>query len=70
MSQITISHLTFGYDGSAENVFDDLTLTLDTDWRLGLIGRNGRGKTTLTRIRRDADGKYHHVSVERRFLSE
>ena len=43
MSQITISHLTFGYDGSAENVFDDLTLTLDTDWRLGLIGRNGRG---------------------------
>ena len=50
MSQITISHLTFGYDGSAENVFDDLTLTLDTDWRLGLIGRNGRGKTTLTRL--------------------
>ena len=44
MSQITISHLTFGYDGSAENVFDDLTLTLDTDWRLGLIAATGAAR--------------------------
>lgn len=47
MSKITISDLTFGYDGSTENVFEDISLTLDTDWRLGLTGRNGRGKTTL-----------------------
>ena len=23
---------------------------IDTDWKLGLIGRNGRGKTTLLRL--------------------
>lgn len=48
--QVTINHLTFGYDGSPEEVFSDLSLALDTQWRLGLIGRNGRGKTTLLRL--------------------
>ena len=52
MAQISISHLTFGYDGSAQNVFEDLSLTLDTSWRLGVVGRNGRGKTTLLRLLR------------------
>ena len=50
MAQITLSDLTFGYDGSPELVFDQLCLTLDTSWRLGLVGRNGRGKTTLLRL--------------------
>lgn len=50
MSQITISNLTFGYEGSPENVFENVNLTLDTDWKLGLTGRNGRGKTTLLKI--------------------
>ena len=50
MSMIQIKNLTFGYPGSAENVFENLNLSLDTDWRLGLIGRNGRGKTTLLRL--------------------
>jgi len=50
MAQIQISHLTFGYDGSAEDVFTDLSCRLDSQWRLGLIGRNGRGKTTLLRL--------------------
>ncbi len=50
MSMIQISHLTFGYTGSAELIFEDLNLQLDTTWRLGLIGRNGRGKTTLLRL--------------------
>lgn len=50
MSQIQIQNLTFTYDGSYEPIFQDLSLTLDTDWRLGLIGRNGRGKTTLLRL--------------------
>lgn len=50
MSQINISQLTFSYDGSAENVFDNVNLQLDTDWKLGLIGRNGRGKTTLLKL--------------------
>lgn len=50
MSLINISELTFGYDGSAENVFENVSLNLDTSWRLGLTGRNGRGKTTLLRL--------------------
>ena len=28
----------------------DLSLSLDTRWRLGFVGRNGRGKTTLLRL--------------------
>lgn len=50
MPQINIHDLTFAYPGSADNVFENLNLNLDTDWRLGLIGRNGRGKTTLLRL--------------------
>lgn len=50
MSQITIANLTFGYEGSYDLVFDKVSLCLDTDWRLGLIGRNGRGKTTFLRL--------------------
>ena len=50
MSQIAVNHLTFAYDGSYDNIFDDVSFRLDTDWRLGLTGRNGRGKTTLLRL--------------------
>lgn len=50
MSWIDISDLSFTYDGSAEPVFEHLSIRLDTAWRLGLIGRNGRGKTTLLRL--------------------
>lgn len=57
MAQITISDLTFAYDGSYDNVFEHVSLSLDTDWRLGLVGRNGRGKTTLLRLLRgELDG--------------
>lgn len=50
MSMINISNLTFGYDGSSENVFENVSFRIDTDWRLGLTGRNGRGKTTFLRL--------------------
>ena len=50
MSLIQVSHLTFSYDGSFDNVFEDISFQIDSDWRLGLIGRNGRGKTTLLRL--------------------
>lgn len=50
MSLINISHLSFSYPESLTPVFEDLSLKLDTNWRLGLIGRNGRGKTTLLRL--------------------
>ena len=50
MSQIRISNLTFTYEGSPDPVFENLDLILDTDWKLGLVGRNGRGKTTLLKL--------------------
>lgn len=52
MALLQISHLTFGYEGSCDNVFEDLSVSLDTRWRLGLVGRNGRGKTTLLNLLR------------------
>lgn len=50
MSLICIEHLTFCYEGSYEDVFTDVSIQLDTGWKLGLTGRNGRGKTTLLRL--------------------
>lgn len=50
MSLIQMHDLTFQYDGACQPVFSHLTLQLDTRWRLGLVGRNGRGKTTLLRL--------------------
>ena len=50
MAQISISHLTFCYEGSFDNIFEDVSFQLDTNWRLGLTGRNGRGKTTFLRL--------------------
>lgn len=50
MSLIQLSDLSFTYEGSLEPIFDHVTLSLDTDWRLGLVGRNGKGKTTLLRL--------------------
>jgi lincosamide and streptogramin A transport system ATP-binding/permease protein len=41
MSTISVKNLTFGYDGAADNVFDDISFSFDTGWKLGLIGRNG-----------------------------
>ena len=50
MSQITIQDLYFTYDGDHTPVFEGLDLQLDTHWKLGLVGWNGRGKTTLLRL--------------------
>ena len=50
MSLINISHLSFAYDGSYDKVFEDVSFQLDTDWKLGFTGRNGRGKTTFLRL--------------------
>lgn len=50
MALISVQNLTFGYDGSAELLFEDVSFQLDTNWRLGFVGRNGRGKTTFLRL--------------------
>ena len=50
MSNIQISNLSFQYEGSFDTIFNQVNLHLDTTWKLGFIGRNGRGKTTFLKI--------------------
>lgn len=50
MSLISISNLTFAYEGSYDTIFEQVSFQLDTNWRLAFIGRNGRGKTTFLRL--------------------
>ncbi|TQR39505.1 Lsa family ABC-F type ribosomal protection protein [Lysinibacillus sphaericus] len=47
MSMIQVQNLTFSYPSSFDNIFENVNFQLDTDWKLGFIGRNGRGKTTF-----------------------
>lgn len=57
MSVIDVSNLTFAYDGSFDNVFENVSFRIDTQWKLGFTGRNGRGKTTFLNLLR---GKYEY----------
>lgn len=55
MSLINVTNLTFSYEGSYDNIFERVSFRIDTDWKLGFTGRNGRGKTTFLNL---LDGKY------------
>nr|WP_042273390.1 ABC-F type ribosomal protection protein [[Clostridium] dakarense] len=50
MAQININNLSFQYDTHGEDIFKDVSFLIDTNWKLGLIGRNGRGKTTFLKL--------------------
>ena len=50
MSMIKVEDLTFSYPGSYDDIFENVSFTIDTDWRLGFVGRNGRGKTTFLNL--------------------
>lgn len=50
MAQISIQNLTFSYDENSENIFENTNLSFDSNWKIGLIGRNGKGKTTLLKL--------------------
>ena len=57
MSRIQIQNLTFSYDGSCDTIFENVSFQIDTDWKLGFTGRNGRGKTTFLNL---LLGKYEY----------
>lgn len=57
MAQINVNDLTFSYEGSFDNVFEHASFSIDTDWKLGLLGRNGKGKTTFLNL---LMGKYQY----------
>ena len=44
MAQIRVNDLSFTYEGSSDPVLSHVTFQIDTNWKLGLIGRNGKGK--------------------------
>ena len=50
MSKISVNNLSFSYYGNEEKVFENVTFNIDTNWKLGLIGRNGKGKTTFLNL--------------------
>lgn len=66
MSLIQVSNLSFGYEGNFENIFEQVSFQIDTDWKLGFIGRNGRGKTTFLNL---LMGKYEYTGSIRASVS-
>lgn len=58
MSLINVTNLTFAYEGSYDNIFENASFLIDTDWKLGFTGRNGRGKTTFLNL---LLGKYEYA---------
>jgi lincosamide and streptogramin A transport system ATP-binding/permease protein len=58
MSLINVSNLTFSYEGSYDTIFESMSFQIDTDWKLGFTGRNGRGKTTFLHL---LLGKYEYA---------
>ena len=57
MSLIDVKNLSFSYYGGYGEIFENASFQIDTDWKLGLIGRNGRGKTTFLNL---LAGKYEY----------
>lgn len=47
---IDVKNLSFAYEGSYDNIFENVSFRIDTDWKLGFTGRNGRGKTTFLKL--------------------
>lgn len=47
---IQIQNLTFGYKSSKENVLENVNLQLNPGSIVGLLGKNGTGKTTLLNL--------------------
>ena len=61
--QVSVRNLSFTYDGSYTPVFENVSFNFDTSWRLGLIGRNGKGKTTLLRLLQKQHAFQGHIDM-------
>lgn len=73
MSFIQIENLKFSYPDSLEPVFSGLSVRLDSDWKCGLVGRNGTGKTTFLNLlcgRLKGEGRISANLAFRRFPYE
>ncbi len=61
--QLNVRDLSFTYEGSYSPVFDHVSFHVDTAWHLGLIARNGRGKTTLLRLMQGLHAYSGHIDL-------
>ena len=61
MARIGVNNLTFYYEGSFDNIFENVSFSIDTDWKLGFVGRNGKGKTTFLNL---LLGKYEYKGFQ------
>ena len=57
MAKIQVNDLTFSYESTFDPIFEHVSFTIDTSWKLGFIGRNGKGKTTFLNL---LLGKYEY----------
>ncbi len=67
MSLLRVSDLTFGYEGSFDNIFENVSFSIDTDWKTGFIGRNGKGKTTFLRLLMGGYEYKGSITTDKRF---
>ncbi|MCZ6640695.1 MAG: ABC-F family ATP-binding cassette domain-containing protein [Gammaproteobacteria bacterium] len=64
MANIICRSVSFGYPASENEVFNNLDLLIDTQWRSALVGRNGRGKSTLLKLlHRDLEPTSGHIEI-------
>ncbi len=64
MSLINVMNLTFAYEGSYDPIFENVNFQIDTDWKLGFTGRNGRGKTTFLSLLLGKHEYSGHISAQ------
>lgn len=50
MSKIKIENMSFSYEVPFKNVFENITLEIDTAWKGIIYGKNGRGKSTFLNL--------------------
>ncbi len=50
MAQIQVQNLSFSYSSSADPIFENVSFQIDTNWKIGFLGRNGKGKTTFLKL--------------------
>lgn len=68
MSAIKIQNLTFSYYGYVKPIFENVSFSFDTNWKTGLIGRNGIGKSTLFKLLLNQETYQGKISKDVEFI--
>ncbi|BBE30104.1 Lsa family ABC-F type ribosomal protection protein [Tepiditoga spiralis] len=64
MANIKLNNLSFYYTSPYKLIFQNLNLTINVEWKCGLVGKNGRGKTTLLKLlKRDLEPSIGEINI-------